>query len=284
MDESINNEIELSKEERFYSSFNKIDNFFKEKDDYIKKYKHVSFEEVLKNAPKYYAFINFVEKINILLSKNKKWLKNFVEKNEIKFDFDLYERWKTGRNFDEKNFGYKNTECPSKWVHVLQDYFIDILEALQVLLVMEYYIKEDEYKKFLRDNPKVFFKLKANYTKSSSPSENIEKLFEIINFLLDLNKEYNFLTNPVIDTALCVKVYRKIDDSKIFELLKQKDFFIKYRLEFLKKTANFNRQKLPYENDVIDVAAKYSNSFSELFFTFNEYKKRLIEKQNSVKK
>ena len=166
----------------------------------------------------------------------------------------------------------------------MQDYFIDILEALQVLLVLEYYIKEEDYKKFLKENPKIFFKLKTNYTKSSSPSENIEKLFEIINFLLSLNIEYNFLTNPVINTTLCLKVYRKIDDSKIFELLKQKDFFIKYRLEYLKKTANFNREKLPYENDVVDIASKYSNSYSELFFTYNEYKKRLIEKQNSVKK
>lgn len=77
MDENIRNEesIEQSKEEQFYHSFNKIDNFFKSKEEYIKKYKHVPFDEILKNAPKFYAFINFVEKINILLSKNKGWLK-----------------------------------------------------------------------------------------------------------------------------------------------------------------------------------------------------------------
>jgi len=284
MDKAINNDFEQTKEEKFYSSFNKIDSYFKTKEEYIKKYKHISFEEVIKNAPKYYAFINFVEKINILLSKNKKWLKNFIEKNHMKFDFELYERWKASRKFDEKNYGYSNTECPSKWIYVLQDFFIDILDALQVLLVMEFYIKEEDFKKFLRDSPKIFFKMKANYLKSSPPSENIEKLFDIIDYLLDLNRENDFLMNPVIATTLCFKAYRRIDNSKIFELLKQKEFFIKYRLEYLKRSANFNRQKLPYENDVINIGEKFSNYYSDLFFTYNEYKKRLIEKQNNIRK
>jgi hypothetical protein len=279
MDEKLN----ASYEENFNTVFKKIDAYFKSKEDYFAKYKNSAFEESLKDASKHFAFINFVEKFNVFLNKDKKWLVHFTEKNKIKFDFQLYEKWKSEKNFDENKLSYNSTQCPSKWIYTIQDYFIDILESLQVLLVLEFYISTEEFKRFLNENPKVFVKMKANYMKSSPPSENIELFFNTIDYLLVLNKEYNFLINPVIDTVLCMNVYRKIDSLKIFDLLKQKEFFIKYRIEFLKKTSAQSRRKIPYESNVVEIGDNFLRVYSELFSSYNDYKKRLIEKHSNSK-
>ena len=271
----------IENSEELYQNYKKIDNYFKAKEDYIQKYKHISIENILDNAPKYYAFISFIERINTFLSKDDLWLKHFIEKNKINFDYYSYERWKINKKINIHS--YSNTQAPSKWIHVLQDYFIELLESLQVLLVLQYYIRDEDYKNFLKASPELYFKLRANFTKPSIPSENIEKFFEIIDYLLDINIQHDFLTKLVIDASLCMQVYRYIDKSRIFDLLKQKEFYIKYRLIFLKKTRFTSRVKLPYEEDIINVADKFLEKVMDLRYTYKEFKSRLIEKYNKVK-
>lgn len=273
--------IDKEKQKELHFYFKKIENYFEDKKKVILQYKHIPLEEILKNAPKYYMLISLIEKVNIFLSKDNEWLKHFVIGNKIKFDYDSYERWKKGKAYRQS--GYSNTQAPSKWIHVLQEYFLDLLEAIQILLMMEFYIKDEEYKKFLKNNPEIYYKIRANYIRSSVPSENIEKIFEIIDFLLNTSIEHNFLNTLVVNSTLCMKVYRKIDKSEIFNLLKQKEFYIKYHLEYLKRTSFLNRPKIPYEEDVIKVAEDFLKTLSDLRLTYKEYKNRIILKHENAK-
>ena len=268
-------------QEEFSKKYKKIENYIKNKEALIQKYKHVPIEEILSNAPKYYALISFMEKINVFITKDHKWLKHFVDKNHVRFDYDAYDRWKANKKFHDNELKYSNTQSPAKWIHSLQDYFLEILEYLQILLLMEYYLKDEDFKTFLKNNPEIAFKLRVNFVKSSLPSQDIEKIFYIIDYLLNFNIEHNFLTNLVINTSLCMKVYREIDKIKIFDLLKEKEFYIRYRLLFLKKTANSSREKIPYEEDVIEIAEKFLIAYNDLKFAHKEYKSRLMEKFNS---
>jgi len=270
----LNNE---DKERQLTYYFKKIEEYFKEKENFILSYKHIPIEEIFKKAPKYYSVISLIEKINIFLSKDKQWLKHFTEKNSLKFDNDDYERWKAGKKFS--NFHYTDTQSPSKWVHVLQDFLIELLEYLQILLVMEFYINDKDYKEFLQGNPKIFFKIKANFKKPSPPSEDLDKIFEAIDFLLNINIANNFPTNHVVDTALCIKVYKKIDKMQIIDLLKRKEFYIKFRLLYLKMTNSFNKIEMPFKDNIIKVGDDFLKTVSDFFYSHNEYKTRLIQKQ-----
>ncbi len=258
--------------------FKKIENYFSEKESYILTYKHIPFEEILKTAPKHYGVISLIERINILIGKDKNWLKHFIEKMNIKFDFVTYERWKSGKL--ESTYKFSETQSPSRWVHILQEYFIELLEFIQVLLVMEFYINEDDYKAFLKANPKIFFKLKANFIKPSLPSEDLEKIFEIIDMLLNVNISNNFPINPVIDTTLCIKIYRKIDDSKIFDLFKRKEFYIRYHLIYLKNTINYKGMEIIFSENVIKIGENFLKKIQDLKFLYKEYKTLLIEKHH----
>lgn len=257
--------------------FDLIDNFFKSKEHFIRDYKHIPLEEILKEAPKYYSLIKIIETLNILITKDKEWLKHFVEKNNIKFDWRQYERWKAMISYNEAK--YDETLSPSKWIHVLQDYFIELLKCIQILLIMEFYIDEENYRKFIRKDSYLYFKIIANYKVASKPSEDIELFFNIIDYLLKLNVEYDFSTRPVVDTALCIRVYRTIDNSKIFELLKRKEFYVKYHLEYLKRCGITERSTIPYEQDVIKMAEKFLTLLADLRLTYNKYKNALIEKK-----
>ena len=281
----MNNEIEnyiIENSEELYQNYKKIDHFFKAKEEYIEKYKLIPIEDILSNAPKYYALVTLIERINTFISKDDQWLKHFIDRNRINFDYDSYERWKINKKFNTQT--YSNTQAPSKWIHVLQDYFIELLELIQILLVLQYYIKDEEYKNYLKASPELYFKLRANFIKPSLPSENIEKFFEVIDYLLNINIQHDFLSKLVIDASLCMQVYRYIDKSKIFELIKQKEFYTKYRLDFLKKTRFTSRVKLPYEEDIINVAEKFLEKVMDLRFTYKEFKSRLIEKYNKVRR
>ena len=281
----MNNEIEndiIENSEELYQNYKKIDHFFKAKEEYIEKYKLIPIEDILSNAPKYYALVTLIERINTFISKDDQWLKHFIDRNRINFDYDSYERWKINKKFNTQT--YSNTQAPSKWIHVLQDYFIELLELIQILLVLQYYIKDEDYKNFLKASPELYFKLRANFIKPSLPSENIEKFFEVIDYLLNINIQHDFLSKLVIDASLCMQVYRYIDKSKIFELIKQKEFYTKYRLDFLKKTRFTSRVKLPYEEDIISVAEKFLEKVMDLRFTYKEFKNRLIEKYNKVRR
>lgn len=281
MDKEIEKNLSENNDE-LYQNYKKIDNYFKLKEEYIQRYKHISLDDIMNNAPKYYSLISLIEKINIFISKDTEWLKHFVEKNKINFNYDSYERWKANKEFNSKN--YSNTQAPSKWIHVLQDYFIDLLESLQILLLMQYYIKDEDYKNFLKASPEIYFKIRANFVKPSLPSEDIEKFFDIIDYILNINIQNNFLTTLVVDASLCMQVYRYIDKLKILDLIKQKSFYIKFRLEFLKKTRLTSRVRIPYEEDVISIAEKFLTNEIDLRYAYNEYKNRLIEKYNKARK
>jgi hypothetical protein len=268
---------ERKKKLSFY--FNKIENYFKEKEQFIKSYKHIPVEDIFKNAPKYYSLIDVMERLNVFLTKNKDWLKFFIKNLNIKFDFDSYQRWKASKKFE--NFKYSITQVPSKWIHIIQDFLIEILEYLQILLILEFYINEEDYKAFLKANPKLFFKLKANFIKPSTPSDNLDLIFETIDFLLNINMANNFPVNHVVDIVLCIRVYKKIDSLKIFDLLKSKYFYIKFRLEYLKNVSYFKGSEIMYKDNIINVAGNFLKAVDDLVFNYNEYKKRLIEKHQT---
>ncbi|MEE1291086.1 MAG: hypothetical protein UHW86_08655, partial [Spirochaetota bacterium] len=86
-----------------------------------------------------------------------------------------------------------------------------------------------------------------------------------------------------IDTLECIKAYRFIDESDIMNILKQKDFYVTYHLEMMKKMPKAERYVMPEEEETIAVAEKFCDMYKNLFFTFNDYKRVLIEKQNRVR-
>jgi hypothetical protein len=81
----------------------------------------------------------------------------------------------------------------------------------------------------------------------------------------------------------CIKAYRFIDESDIMNILKQKDFYVTYHLEMMKKMPKAERYVMPEEEETIAVAEKFCDMYKNLFFTFNDYKRVLIEKQNRVR-
>ena len=66
-------------------------------------------------------------------------------------------------------------------------------------------------------------------------------------------------------------------------ILKQKDFYVTYHLEMMKKTPKAERYVMPNEEEVLVIAEKFSEMYKNLFFSFNDYNKILIEKQNRVR-
>ena len=269
------------KKEKLSKKFKEIEAYFYKKNEYFEKYKLIPIEEIINNSPKYYGFLRVIEQINIFLSKDKNWLKKFILKNNVEFDWLKYERWKSGK--DLPNLTYDDTLCPSKWVHVIQDKFIEILESLQILLYMEYYINEENFKKFLRQNPGIDYKYKANYMKNSMPSENLDKIYEIIDYLLDVNIENSFITKSVIDTTLCMKVYRFIDNSKIFDIIRSKEFYVRFHLEYLRRTPQNTRMAIPLENEIQKIADEFIETIKDLLYAYKEYKGRLIYKYEKIK-
>jgi hypothetical protein len=274
--------ISEEKRNKLSSNFKDIESYFYKKNDYFEKYKLVPIEEIINNSPKYYGLIRIIEQINIFLSKDKDWLRKFVVKNNMEFDWVRYEKWKSGK--DLPNMTYDDTLCPSKWVHIIQDKFIEILESLQILLYMEFYINEENFKKFLRQNPGIDYKYKANFMKHSFPSENIDKIYEIIDYLLNVNIENSFITKSVIDTTLCMQVYRHIDGTKIFDIIRAKEFYVRFHLEYLRRMPQSSRMVIPLENEILKIADEFVEIVKDLLYTYNEYKGRLIFKYDKIKK
>jgi hypothetical protein len=263
------------------NQYRRIEKYFQKKKDFLEEYKHIPIEEIVRNAPKYYSVLRIVELINQFLSKDKDWLRNFCDKNKISFDWDKYERWKSGKDVNEKT--YNDTTCPSLWIHVIQEKLVEMVKALQILLCMEFYIDESDFKRFLKVNPAIDYKMKSNYLKTSYPSENMDIIFSVIDQLLSINMENDFKVTPVIDTALCMKTYRFIDDSGLFDLLKRKEFYVKFHFEYLLKTPKEKRLALPHEEDITKVAFQFLEMLNDLRYTYKEYKLRLIEKFEKVK-
>lgn len=286
MENELNTEI--SKEKPLDNSirslkyhYQKIENFFQEKHNLFDESTQLSIDKVLSNAPKYYPFIRFIEKFYISITNNKEWLKKYITSRNIVFDWNKYQLWLSGKEFYKRK--YDNTQCPSRWITEITEQFIELLKMLQILLYIECYTPEEDFKLFLKKNPVIDYKMKANYKIKSLPSQDLDLLFDIINRLLKINIEAGVSVTYVIDTVTCISAYRFIDESGIFPILKQKEFYITYRLEFLRLTPETERLVLPEESDVIQVAENFLMASKGLLFTYNEYKQRLIEKQEKVK-
>jgi hypothetical protein len=272
----------LQKEETLKKDFNQIEDFFRRKQDIIQQYRHVPVEEVLRNAPKYYSFLRLFEQINSFLSKDSKWLEHYIDRKNIDFNWSNYNKWKNSREFVHTK--YDDTYCPAKWVCDIQEKLIEILKQIQILLYMECYIDEENFRQFVMKNPEISFKMKANYMDKSIPSDNLSGLFSSIDYLIKTNVSNEMETKYIIDTHVCINAYRKIDDLKITDLLKRKEFYVKYRLQYLEMCPHSERKALPSEDDIIDVARMFCKSVDDFNFTFREYKQRLIDKHQNVKK
>ncbi len=272
---------DLKKKEKFLSDFHRIERYFQAKIDLLEIYKNLTLEEILRDAPRHYPWIRVLEQFNSFIFNKKNWLEDFVRANKINFDMASYKRWKSGLTYYKET--YDNTKAPSKWIQVIQDYLLEILKSLQILLLYELHINEDEFKLFLRKNPTIDYELKANYKIKSLPSEDIDKIFRILDKLLDMNVKYEFNTSLVCDTFVCMQAYREVENSGVFELLAKKEQYIKFRTKYLKTTRE-QRDLIQHENDLYIAAEEFSKNCIELKTTFNEYRSRLIDKYNKSKK
>ena len=281
--ENIENKEKIleDKKNKLKEDFNLIEMFFINKKNFIEKFKHIPVEEIIQNSPKYYSFIRIIEQINSFVSKDNNWLKKFLNGNGVSFDWEQYSKWKSGVDFIKIN--YNDTFAPVKWINFIQDKLIEILKSLQILLYMECYIDEEDFKKFLKKHPEIDYKIRANFMTKSLPSENLNQLFEIIDYLIRINIENDMATKFIVDTRVCMRAYRKIDELKIFDILKRKEFYIKFRTQYLEMSDNSHRSELPYESDIIEVANCFLGYYKDIVFGYKEYKERLIEKFDKIK-
>ncbi len=280
MDPSIE-QIDPKRKADFLSNYKRIEDFFVLKSRHLEKYKNLSIEEILNDAPKHYSWIRVVEQVNCFIFNDKNWLITFVKKNNIQFDLDAYRLWKSGKNYYKET--YDATKSPTKWIVSIQDTLFEIVKSLQILLMMELHINEEDYKQFLRRNPVIEYEVRANYKIKSPPSENINEFFKLLDKLLELSMKYDFNTSLLCDTFVCMQAYREIDNSKIFDLLVKKEFYIKYHAKYLKMTQD-KRNLIPHENDLLLAADEFCVLYTDLQVAYTQYKSRLIEKYNKVKK
>lgn len=276
---------ELEEKERLFkvrkTNYDKIEKYFIKKSELLESHRHIPINEILANAPNYFGLIKVVDQVNSFISKDPDWLKNYVIRHNINFDWDMYARWKAGKLFVKKK--YDDTKCPSKWIHLLQEKMLELIKAIQILLFIEQYITDKEFKIFLKKFSKVDMKRKLNYMKESPPSEDIDLILKVNDYLLKKNIEYNFTTNLAIDTVVCMQTYRHLEDSGLFELLKRKVFYVTYRLQYLKNFPPYDRNELPLEKELIAACEEFIKLNYDLNFSFGEYKSKLIDKYNKIK-
>ncbi|MCG8571578.1 MAG: hypothetical protein MJB14_15690 [Spirochaetes bacterium] len=270
----------IENERLLKENFDKIESFFFKKKEVYESLKHIPIEEILSNAPNYYPIIRIIEQINSFLARDSAWLQKFVKKNNINFDWDEYKRWKASKDF--KQYRYDDTRSPSKWVNIIQDYLIELLKALQILLYLECYISNDDFKSFLKKSPQVDLKRRKNYMKESRPSEDLHIIFEVVDYLLEMNMVHDFSANPVIDTSECMRIYKKLEKNKIFKLLKQKNFYIKYRMEYLRMMPLSDRKTIPHEEDLLNVCEEFGKLYYDISEYYHDYLGKLMYKYDKV--
>ncbi len=271
----------VDRDQKLKSDYDAIEYFFSRKKDILSNFNAIPAEDIIANSPKYYSIIRVIEQINSFVNKDSNWLKNFITKNKIPFDWELYEKWKSGVDFFK--ISYDDTYSPSKWISASLDKFIELLKELQLLLYVERYVDEEDFKVFLKKHPDISYKIRANYIIKSAPSENIELLFKVIDFLLKTTFENDVLSKYMIDTKICMNAYRFIDESGVFELLKRKEFYLKYRLQYLKLVTENSRIKIPCESDIVSIGESFLENYQDLIYCYNEYKERLLEKYKKIK-
>lgn len=276
------NEAMTEKEIFLKKNFQAVEDFFKRKQDTIEQFRHIPVEQIMRDAPKYYSFLRLFEQINTFLSKDNKWLEHYVDRKSIDFDFSRYNKWKNSVEFIHVK--YDDTYCPAKWISDIQERLIEILKQLQILLYMECYIDEENFRAFVQRNGEISFKMKANYIDKSIPSDDLGRLFSAIDYLIKTSINNEMETKYIIDTHVCVNAYLKLDELKITDLLKRKVFYVKFRLQYLQMCSLSDRKALPSEEDIIEVGQMFLKSVDDFQFAYREYKKRLIEKQQKIKK
>ena len=211
---------EIQKNIKYF--FNKIECYFESKEMLFNDSKQISIEEILRNSPAHYSLIKMIEQFYILITKDRNWLKKFIAHYGIRFDWNTYQLWKSGKSYFTRK--YDSTQCPSKWIIDIQEQMITLLQQIQLLLYLEFYTPEEDFKLFLKKNPVVDFNVKSNFVSKSFPSEKLDEIFKVIDFLLKISIESAIHTNYIIDTVKCMEAYRFIDESKITICLKRKNF------------------------------------------------------------
>lgn len=261
--------------------YHKIEVFFLEANAKMLSCQQLSMEDILAQAPKYYIIVRFLEKFYSRVTNNKDWLKDYIDRHRVNFDWQRYKLWISGKY--RKNRRYDDTQCPSKWITELNEQLLDILKMLQILLYMEAYTPDEDFRLFLRENAAIDYKYKANYLQKSVPSQDLDAFFKAIDCLIQTCIDTQVSTNYDIDTVACMKAYRVIDDLNLLQILKQKEFYVTYRLEFLRLVDVNKRYIIPHEEDIINVAEEFTEASKIFSFTFNEYKKLLIEKHEHMR-
>lgn len=270
------------KNEEMKEVYHMIEVFFMKKTRDFEISENASVDSVLTDAPSYYPIVYFLERFYIAITNNENWLENYVNKKKINFNWNKYKTWVAGKHNAKRK--YNDTLCPSSWITELINMFTELLKMLQSLLCMEVYLPDEDFRAFLRKNPAIDYKYKANFLQKSPPSQDINVFFEVIDKLTKVYSNANQSNAFDIDTAECIKAYRFVDESDIMTILKQKDFYVTYHLEMMQKMPKSERYVMPDENGTMAVAEKFREMYKSIFFTFNEYKKLLIEKQNKVRK
>ena len=262
-------------------NYKKIETFFLEINEKMQSCQQLSIENILSEAPKYYVIIRFLEKFYIRVTNNQDWLKDYINKRRINFDWQRYKLWISGKNRQTRR--YDDTQCPSKWITELNEQLLDLLKMLQLLLYMEAYTPDDDFRLFLRENAAIDYKYKANYLQKSLPSQDLDVFFKAIDNLIQTCIDTDITTTYDIDTVVCIKAYRVIDELDLIQILKQKEFYITYRLEFLRLVDLKKRYLIPHEEDIIHVGEEFIKVSRLFTFTFNEYKKLLIQKHEHMR-
>ena len=262
-------------------NFKKVETFFIEINEKMQSCQQLSMENILSHAPKYYVIIRFLEKFYIKVTNNQDWLKNYIDRRGINFDWQRYKLWISGKNRQTRR--YDDTQCPSKWITELNEQLLDLLKMLQLLLYMEAYTPDEDFRLFLRENAAIDYKYKANYLQKSLPSQDLDAFFNAIDCLIKTCIDTEITTTYDIDTVVCMKAYRFIDDLNLLQILKQKEFYVTYRLEFLRLVDLNKRYVIPQEEDIIHVGEEFIKASRGFAFTFNEYKKLLIQKHEHMR-
>ena len=262
-------------------NYKKIEVFFLDINEKMQSCQQLSIEKILAEAPKYYVIVRFLEKFYARVTNNSDWLKEYIDRRRINFDWQRYKLWLSGKNRQTRR--YDDTQCPSKWITELNEQLLDLVKMLQLLLYMEAYTPDEDFRLFLRENAAIDFKYKANYLQKSVPSQDIEAFFKAINSLTQTCIDTEISTSYDIDTVICIKAYRVIDELNLLQILKQKEFYVTYRLEFLRLVDLNKRYVIPQEEDIIHVGEEFIKASRIFTFTFNEYKKLLIEKHEHMR-
>ena len=269
------------KNEEIKDVYHLIEVFFMKKTREFEINENASVDSILADAPSYYSIVLFLERFYVAITKDEDWLENYINRKKINFNWKKYKAWTNEKKNVKRR--YDETLCPSTWITELINMLTELLKMLQELLIMEVYLPDNDFKAFLRKNPVIEYKYKANFLQKSPPSQDLDVFFKVIDYLSRIYREANPSNAFDIDTTECIKAYRFIEESEIMKILKQKDFYVTYHLEMMRKMPTAERYVMPDEEGVMMIAEKFCEQYKKFFFAFADYKGILVEKQNRIR-